>query len=460
MTGSSLLGLRTLNLPLSTPLTPAETNLTLFTADKKSLTVLGAVPVIISVQCEDGGTATTRDLLYIVEELSSVFISRDALSNLGIISKEFPKVHSSMSLGWVAGVQGSSADTAIEQPCIKPDNFTGETADCGCPVRELPPEPPTMPFPATEENKEKMKQYLVEKYRASTFNTCQHQPLSMMHGPPMELFLQNNARPHAVYQPAVVAVHWETKVKQDLDRDVALGVLEVVPENTPMTWCHRMVICRKHNGDPRRTVDMQKLNDVSVRQCHPTQSPLQQAMTVPHNTKKSVLDAWNGYHSVAIREEDRHLTTFYTKWGRYRYRCAPQGYQASGDAYTHRYDKITMGVKDVKRVIDDTLLYATDLEGAFRQVAEYLTLVGNNGIVLNSDKFSFGEDTVDWAGIRITKDKAQPLPEHVKAIREFPTPINLTDMRSYWALVNQVSPYYCVQPHLQPFVQVSGLFSF
>ena len=196
---------------------------------------------------------------------------------------------------------------------------------------------------------------------------------------------------------------------------------------------------------------MQKLNDVSVRQCHPTQSPLQQAMAVPHNTKKSVLDAWNGYHSVAISEEDSYLTTFYTKWGRYRYRCAPQGYLASGDAYTHRYDKITMGVKDVKRVIDDTLLYATDLEGAFRQVAEYLTLVGNNGIVLNSDKFSFWEDTVDWAGIRITKDKTQPLPEHVKAIREFPTLINLTDMRSYWALVNQVSPYYCVQPHLQPF---------
>ena len=152
------------------------TNLTLFTADKKSLTVLGAVPVIISVQCEDGGTATTRDLLYIVEELSSVFISRDALSNLGIISKELPKVHSSTSLGWVAGVQGSSADTAIEQPCIKPDNFTGETADCGCPARERPPEPPTMPFPATKENKEKMKQFLVERYRASKFNTCNTSP--------------------------------------------------------------------------------------------------------------------------------------------------------------------------------------------------------------------------------------------------------------------------------------------
>ena len=74
---------------------------------------------------------------------------------------------------------------------------------------------------------------------------------------------------------------------------MALGVLEVVPENTPMTWCHRMVLCRKHNGGPRRTVDMQKLNNVSVQQCQPTKSSLQQAMAVPHNTKKLVFDAWN-----------------------------------------------------------------------------------------------------------------------------------------------------------------------
>ena len=81
-----------------------------------------------------------------------------------------------VSLNWVAGVQGSSANTAIDQPCIKPDNFEGEMADCGCPLRVLPPEPPAMPFPATEENKEKLKQFLVERYQASTFNTCQHQP--------------------------------------------------------------------------------------------------------------------------------------------------------------------------------------------------------------------------------------------------------------------------------------------
>ena len=44
------------------------------------------------------------------------------------------------------------------------------------------------------------------------------------------------------------------------------------------------------------------------------------------------------------------------------------------------------GFSNIKRVIDYTLLYAKNLEETFRQVAEYLTLVGRNGIILNSEK--------------------------------------------------------------------------
>ena len=41
--------------------------------------------------------------------------------------------------------------------------------------------------------------------------------------------------------------HWREEVKAGLDRDVRLGVLEKVPLGTPVTWCHRMVICAKKN---------------------------------------------------------------------------------------------------------------------------------------------------------------------------------------------------------------------
>ena len=108
-------------------------------------------------------------------------------------------------------------------------------------------------------------------------------------------------------------------------------------------------------------------------------------------------------------------------------------------------------MENKRQVIDDTLLYQPDVESSFNHTAKYLTLCGKNGIILNPAKFRFAQDEVEWAGVKLTKDGAAPLDVHVQAIRDFPAPQNATDMRSFWALVNQVAPYYAVQPHLLPF---------
>ena len=54
------------------------------------------------------------------------------------------------------------------------------------------------------------------------------------------------------------------------------------------------------------------------------------------------------------------------------------------------------------------------------------------------------------AGIRLTNEKAQPLP----AIRVFPRPNSITDLMSYFALVDQVAHYYAVNPRLELFREV------
>merc|ERR1712055_418448 len=42
------------------------------------------------------------------------------------------------------------------------------------------------------------------------------------------------------------------------------GILERLPPGVPDTWCTRMVITRKKNGEPRRTVDLAKLTKAGV----------------------------------------------------------------------------------------------------------------------------------------------------------------------------------------------------
>ena len=143
-----------------------------------------------------------------------------------------------------------------------------------------------------------MREWLLKRYESSTFNTCPHRPLQQMAGPPVKIHLDESAEPYACDKPSVIPVHWQQKVKDDLVRDEALGILEKVPHGVPSTWCHRMVVTRKHDNTPRRTVDLSPLNKYCKREPFLCESPFHLARRIPKGTWKTVTDAWNGYHSV------------------------------------------------------------------------------------------------------------------------------------------------------------------
>ena len=273
----------------------------------------------------------------------------------------------------------------------------------------------------------------------------------MMSGPPLKLMIDPEATPFAYHSPIPVPLHWRADVKAGLDRDVLLGVIEPVPVGEPVTWCHRMVVCAKKDGKPRRTVDFQRLNKHAIRETHHTQPPFHQARSVPQHTKKSVFDAWNGYHSVALCKEDRALTTFITPWGRYRYMTAPQGYIASGDGYTRRFDEIASDVPNKTKCINDTIMWSDSITAAFHQVVEWLQLCGNNGITLNPSKFVFAQDNVEFAGFEITPTSVRPSRKFLESILDFPTPANITDIRSWFGLVNQVAYAFAAAERMLPF---------
>ena len=94
-----------------------------------------------------------------------------------------------------------------------------------------------------------------------------------------------------------------------------MGLIKRVPENTPTTWCSRMCVVVKKNGLPGRTVDFRAVNNAATRQTHPVELPFQQVSSVSSGMWKTCMDAWEGYHSIPITEEDRDVTTFITPWG-------------------------------------------------------------------------------------------------------------------------------------------------
>ena len=200
-------------------------------------------------------------------------------------------------------------------------------------------------------------------------------------------------------------------------------------------------------------MDISPLNKYCAREVHPMKAPFELAKGIPPNTWRTVTDAWNGFHSVPLHPDDRHLTTFITQWGRYRYLKAPQGYVSSCDGYNRRLDEITSEFERYKRCVDDNCHYDSDddLELHWWRTIDFLELMGKHEVIINADKLQFCKKEVDFASFRLTSTNVAPLPKYLESIRNFPTPQNITDIRSWFGLVNQVSHYAHLRDLVKPF---------
>ena len=436
-------------------------------ATNADIKLMGAIFLSLSGQDTNGCIHETKQMTYITNYPGTFFLSRGACVDLGIITDTFPTIGEASikktrldnerrapggTRAYMIGSDDNTSAVSSSNPQPhSPSESASKIAPCGCPRRTTPPPLPGLPIPATEANRERLEKFILSYWASSTFNTCPHQPLPYMSGPPMKLLIDPNATPTANYKTIPVPIHYQKDVKADLDRDVLLKRIRKVPRNTPVKWCHSMVVTGKKDGKPRRTVDFQALNKFASREVHHTPSPFHLARSVPHNVKKSTCDCWNGYHGVRLIESDYHYTTFKTPWGLYQYMVAPQGYIASGDAFTSRYDAITAEVKNIVKCIDDSLLWEADIGQCFSQICEYLNLCGQNGIILNPEKFKFAVEEVEFAGFHITRNNVRPSGKFSNAILNFPTPKSITDIRSWFGLVNQTSYAFSVADTMLPF---------
>ena len=374
------------------------------------------------------GNATSYQVMYVVDTPSGSVLSREALMDLGLISRSFPY----------------NTNTA--------DNVMLEQEECNCKTREKAPDlPASLPFEPIEANREKFEDWMKDFFSTSAFLNCKHKPLPELSGEKMKIHFREGATPEPAYTPAMVPYHYKEEAKALLDMDERLGVIRKVPEGTPTTWCSRMVMQVKKSGKLRRTIDLQKVNKATFRETHFTHSPHQLVCDIPKDQYKARLDCWNSYHSVALDEETSHATTFVTEWGTYECLRAPQGFHASGDHYTRRKGEITKDINNKKEIVDDTLLFEKTIEALFWLTMKYIKRCSDNGIVFNPDKFVFGHKDMEFAGFEITADGYRPTKRMLEAIANFPQPKNITDIRAFFGLVEQVSFAFSKSEVMAPF---------
>ena len=177
-------------------------SLKMHAVDNHDIGILGATILKLSGKDSEGKERQTRKMVYMINSTESCSSVGKQVQTLALyhMTWKFPAMVSSEEPQHVDNVT-----TSQSQQC------------CNCPKRTKPPPLSTsLPFTATDANREKLQQHLLDYYASSSFNVCEHQLMPLMDGPPM-IDGRSTSYPNSLPSPLVKNIPEEFKEGLETD---------------------------------------------------------------------------------------------------------------------------------------------------------------------------------------------------------------------------------------------------
>ena len=251
--------------------------------------------------------------------------------------------------------------------------------------------------------------------------------------------LQEDAKPFALTTPRRVPIPLLKPVKEELERMEKMGVISPIHE--PTEWCAGMVPVRKKNGQVRICVDLTRLNQSVRREFHPLPAVENVLAQMAGAKIFSKLDANSGFWQIPLDPKTAKLTTFITPFGRYYFHRLPFGITSAPEHFHRRITEILSGVDGTLSMLDDVLVFGKDQKEHDKHLTEALNRIEEAGLTLNKEKCQFSKSRISFLGQVIDGSGINPDPNKVSAIKNVGLPGNVSDVRRFLGMTNQLSKF-------------------
>ena len=230
-------------------------------------------------------------------------------------------------------------------------------------------------------------------------------------------------------------------VKKTLDELLALDIIE--PVQGPTEWVSAPVFVPKHGNtdDLRLCVDMRRVNQAILRTRHPIPTIDELLIDMNGATVFSKLDLKWGFHQIELDEGSRHLTTFVTHNGLFRYKRLLFGVNCAPEIYQHTLQQVLQDCEGVRVIADDIIIFGSTVKEHDARLEKVLATLCSRNLTLNPEKCKFGMEKLIFMGHVLSKNGIEPTDEKVKAVNEAKRPENVSEVRSFLGLVNYCGRY-------------------
>ena len=227
------------------------------------------------------------------------------------------------------------------------------------------------------------------------------------------------------------------KVKDELERNISLGILEKIDFSE---WATPIVPVVKPTGAIRICGDFKvTLNPQMLIPQHPIPIIDDLMAKLSRGEKFTKIDLADAYLQVELDEDSKKLVAINTPYGLFRYNRLPFGVANAPSTFQALMDQILTGIPGTAVYLDDIIVTGNDetehminLESVLKRLEEY-------NLHIKAEKCKFFEDSIEYLGYIISNKGKEPNPERLRAIEKMPEPTNIKELESFLGKVN----YYC-----------------